>query len=154
MRHDSDPARGLGGGNRLMQMYDVMRFDINIFPLIRQTPDPPSRAASLNGKTITLDSHACARARARAIVEIIHLVPSITLVPVALLERTREVESFEVDKPGESRSSTNTSHRIASTEFESFYAGQDNRSTADRIKTRLRKDTRMRARYLTRRGAN
>jgi len=41
-------------------MYDVMRLDINIFPLIRQTPSPPPRARTqfLNGKTITLDSRA------------------------------------------------------------------------------------------------
>jgi hypothetical protein len=50
-----------------MQMYDVMRLDINIFPLIRQTPSPPPRARTqfLNGKTITLDSRARARVLAR-----------------------------------------------------------------------------------------
>lgn len=30
--------------DRLMQTYDVMRFDINIFPLIRQMPGPPPHA--------------------------------------------------------------------------------------------------------------
>lgn len=38
--------------DRLMQTYDVMRFDINIFPLIRQMPGPPPHVGSCHdGKT-------------------------------------------------------------------------------------------------------
>lgn len=40
--------------DRLMQTYDVMRFDINIFPLIRQMPGPPPHAESCHdGKTFS-----------------------------------------------------------------------------------------------------
>jgi len=94
-------------------MYDVMRLDINIFPLIRQTPSPPPRARTqfLNGKTITLDS----RARTRDIImEIFQLVPSIIRSLLYCREGDREVEPFEVDKPRRSCCSTNASHPIAS----------------------------------------
>ena len=41
--------------DRLMQTYDVMRFDINIFPLIRQIPGPPPHACDpTDGKTVPL----------------------------------------------------------------------------------------------------
>lgn len=144
--------------DRLMQSYDVMRLDINIFPLIRQTPSPPPRAVSLNGKTITLDS----RARSLGIVEILHLVPSITRSPLHCTEKVTE-------RSGRSRGRQTAkipsfheriaSHRVASRPVASsspnrfMPTGQSFRRESH-VKTRLQKDTRMRARYLTRRGTN
>lgn len=120
------------GHDRLMQTYDVMRLDINIFPLIRQTPGSTSaRAASLNGKTITLGSSARVH---RGIVEIFHLVPSITRSPLhcteKVTERSGRSRSTNREDPAVPRTHCIASHCIASrsvasrhiAEPESFYA--------------------------------
>lgn len=131
--------------DRLMQTYDVMRLDINIFPPIRQTAGPTS-ARLLNGKTITLVV-ACARAGRRG-----NLPPCPVhhAVPTATGRRTeRSCRVLEVDKPRRSRypdASRPASRRARA----SVLCRSDNRSAAGRIKARrLRKDTQMRARYLT-----
>ena len=146
-----DSARN-PGHDRLMQTYDVMRLDINIFPLIRQTSGPP-RLLSMGKLLLSTYAHAYAY----GIVEIFHLVPSI---PTALQRRwPRDLAIRGRQTTKIPRRSTNVlhciaSHSVASSSQNRFMPTRQSFRRRSYVKARLRKDTRMRARYLTQRGTN
>lgn len=111
-----------------MQTYDVMCLDINIFPLIRQNVESTSARAASQWENY-YSRLTCALAHMRSIVEIFHLVPSITRSPLKT-EETTERSSHSRSTNREDRAVPRT-HRIASRrigKLETFYATRPRQS--------------------------